>query len=268
MTRPEASEHDDPPHVRAAPTHPDPYGYYARLARERDLFRDEANGYWVAASAAGVQAVLTSDACHTRPATNRVPESLRPGAAGELFSRLVRLRDDPARGALKTAVVAAVRGQDLARIASLARMQARALDEELAGPPDRAWITRFMFALPQRVMAELIGAPRERVAEIGGWLSDYGAAAAAAVTGVPALSDELLARGHRGAQGLLDLVRQLTANPAAAGPLLRDLIEHANDADCGEEDVIANGAGLLVQGCGAMASLIGLALLALCRQSA
>ena len=53
----------EPQHVRAAPPHSDPYPYYGRLARERKFFRDEVNGWWVAASAAAVNAVLTSELC-------------------------------------------------------------------------------------------------------------------------------------------------------------------------------------------------------------
>jgi hypothetical protein len=30
----------EPPHVRAAPPHPNPYPYYGRLAREQPVFRD------------------------------------------------------------------------------------------------------------------------------------------------------------------------------------------------------------------------------------
>src|SRR6185295_15870496 len=55
----------EPQHVRAAPPHSDPYPYYGRLARERKFFRDEVNGWWVAASAAAVNAVLTSELCLT-----------------------------------------------------------------------------------------------------------------------------------------------------------------------------------------------------------
>src|SRR5437868_9164097 len=63
----------DPDHVRAAPSHPDPYPYYGRLAREQPFFRDDAHGWWVAASAAAVTEVLTSDICFTRPVSEPIP---------------------------------------------------------------------------------------------------------------------------------------------------------------------------------------------------
>jgi len=51
----------------AAVTHPDPYPFYADLVAKRPLYRDDALGVWVAASAEAVTAVLTSDLCR-RPA--------------------------------------------------------------------------------------------------------------------------------------------------------------------------------------------------------
>jgi hypothetical protein len=64
----------EPAHVRAAPPHPNPY--YGRLAREQPVFRDKVNGWWVVASAAAVNEVLTSELCLTRPPTGRWRKSL------------------------------------------------------------------------------------------------------------------------------------------------------------------------------------------------
>ena len=84
----------EPQHVRAAPSHGDPYPYYGRLAREKAFFRDDTNGWWVAASAAAVREVLDSDLCLTRPRNELVPRALADGPIAEIFGRLVRLRDD------------------------------------------------------------------------------------------------------------------------------------------------------------------------------
>jgi hypothetical protein len=131
----------EPQHVRAAPPHSDPYPYYGRLARERKFFRDEVNGWWVAASAAAVNAVLTSELCLTRPLNEPVPTALRDGAMSEIFSRLVRLRDDERQDALKRAVTAALRGVDLDQVADLTRKRAAALDSEIGMPLDAAKTT-------------------------------------------------------------------------------------------------------------------------------
>jgi hypothetical protein len=90
------------------------------------MARDEANGWWVAASAAAVNEVLTSEICPTRPADGPVPAALRDGAMAEIFGRLVRLRDDAARKPLKNAVLAALRGLDLAEVGRLTRAGGRA----------------------------------------------------------------------------------------------------------------------------------------------
>jgi len=253
----------EPTHVRAAPPHPDPYPYYGRLAREQPMARDEANGWWVAASAAAVNEVLTSETCRTRPADGPVPAALRDGAMAEIFGRLVRLRDDDARKPLKNAVLAALRGLDLAEVGRLTR--ARAVDE-LGLPLDESKTTQFMFALPVQVTAQLLGVPAARYVDVMSWLGDYGAATASAATGVPAASAELFERGHRGAQALLDLFGGLRSG-SGGGPLLNALVLEARDAGCGDErDVVANAIGFMIQGYAATASLIGSTLLALARQ--
>src|SRR5215217_5654592 len=150
----------EPQHVRAAPPHVDPYPYYSRLAREAPIFRDEANGWWVAANAAAVNEVLTNELCLTRPPGDPIPAAVRAGSMVEIFGRLVRLRDDEARRPLKSAVEAALRGLDLKEVAALTRTRAAELDDELSLPLDRAKITQFMYALPVQTIARLLGVPR------------------------------------------------------------------------------------------------------------
>jgi cytochrome P450 len=257
----------EPQHVRAAPPHPDPYPWYGRLARERGFFRDETNGWWVAASAAAVREVLTSDVCLTRPLHALVPAGLRDGAAAQIFGRLVRLRDDEVRGPLKEAVTAAVRSVDLRLLANRTRTRANELDSEIGLPFDPAKTTQFMFALPVQVVALLLGVPRERLTDVMGWLGAYGAAAAATGTNIPVPTPDIIARGHQGAQALFDLVRVLKGDATARGPLLDALVIETKRAGCDDEnDVVANAVGLMIQGYAAMASLTGLTLLALARR--
>jgi cytochrome P450 len=259
----------DPSHARAAPPHPDPYPWYARLARERGFFRDEANNWWVAASAAAVREVLTSDLCLTRPRSEPIPPGLRDGAVASIFGRLVRLRDDEPGGRLKDAVTAALRGLDLRHVTDLTRTRACELDAEIGLPFDPAKITRFMFALPVQIVAQLLGVPRERFNDVMSWLGDYGIAAAAAGTNIPVPTPELIARGHRGAQALFDLVTALKADDAQRGPLLDALVKEAGRVGCNDnKDIVANAIGYMIQGYAAMASLIGLTLLALARRPA
>lgn len=259
----------EPEHVRLAPFHPDPYPYYGRLARERKFFHDDANGWWVAASAAAVTEVLTSDICIARPSDAPIPEALRDGPAADIFGRLVRLRDDEARGRLKGAVTAALRSIDLGLVTALTRKRAAELHGEPGPVRDVAGISRFMFALPVQVVARLLGIPRERFDDVTAWLGDYAAAAAAAGTGIPAPTSELLARGHRGARALFDLVRAIRADDRQRGPLLDALLREAGRAGCTDEnDIVANAIGYMVQGHASTASLIGSTLLALARRPA
>ncbi len=256
-----------PSNVRAAPTHPCPYGFYSQLARGRRFFRDEALGCWVAASASAVHEVLRNPICLTRPAHERIPLKLQDGAAAGLFGRLVRLRDDDMHARLKQAVEAAVRSLDLAMVAELACVRASELDAELGPQLDESSITRFMFALPVQVIARLLGLSQERFNDVMGWLSDYGAAAAAAGTGIPDPTPALIARGHAGAEALLDLMRELYREPRRHGPLLAALVEQSLRAEIeDDEEVVANAVGLMVQGFAAVASVIGLTLLTLCRR--
>lgn len=257
----------EPAHVRAAPPYPNPYPYYGRLAREQPVFRDEVNGWWVVASAAAVNEVLTSELCLTRPPGETVPPALRAGPMAEIFGRLVRLRNDEMRHPLKIAVAAAMRSLDPGIVADLTRARAAELDAELGLPLDENKITRFMFALPVQVTAQLLGIPRQRYGDMMSWLGDYGVAAAAAGTGIPAPDAALLARGNHAAQALIDLVAALRNNAGASGPLLDALAQEARRAGCDDDaDIIANAIGYLVQGYAAIASLIGLTLLALARR--
>ncbi|MGX1789345.1 cytochrome P450 [Bosea sp. NPDC055332] len=258
----------DPAHARAAPSHPDPYPYYGRLARQRPFFRDEINGWWVAASAASVAEVLASPVCLTRPVSEPVPEVLRGGATAEIFGRLVRLRDDEQHGKLKDAVASALTSIDLRQVADIARKRAAELYSELGPDRDKSWIRQFMFALPVQVIAHLLGIPRSHFGEVMGWLGDYGAAAAAAGTGIPVATPEMIARGHCGAKALLDLVGALGSEPGRRGPLFDALLREAARTGCDDKDVVVNAIGYMIQGYAGTASLIGSALLALARDPA
>ena len=259
----------DPPHVRAAPSHSDPYPYYSRLSRGAPIFRDESNGWWVAANAAAVSEVLTNELCLTRPPGDPVPSAVRAGPMVEIFGRLVRLRDDEARLPLKSAVEAALRSLDLNEVADMIRARAVELNGELGLPLDLTKVTQFMYALPVQTIARLLGIPRPQFGEVMSWLGDYGVATAAAATGFPAPEAGLLDRGHRAARALLDLVGALKDDRTARGPLLDALVREAGHAGCDDDkDIVANAVGFMLQGYAATASLIGLTLLALARRPA
>lgn len=67
-----------------AVAHPDPYPYYAALARERPFYHDDRLGLWVAAGPQAIRAVLTCPAARVRPRAcarpgNPCPRRWAPG---------------------------------------------------------------------------------------------------------------------------------------------------------------------------------------------
>jgi cytochrome P450 len=253
-----------PVHVRAAPVHPDPYSYYADLIG-RGLFWDERQGTWVAASAEAVAAVFDSPICLTRPAGCPVPKAMANTGVAEIFARLVRLRDGRDHAQLKSAIRAALDDLDPAEVAALAREQAERLIGEIEPQRDGARLTRFLPALSARTMGALLGVPASRLRDVERWVGAYGAAAAAAVTGVPPVGEPVMTAGGAAARDLLALFSTLIEAPEET--LSTRLAREAASAGIADRDVIAaNAAGLLIQAQTAIASLMGLALLALARQ--
>src|SRR5438309_10646261 len=96
-----ASDLSAPAHAAAAPSHPDPYPYYADLVSRRPIFHDEGLGAWVVSSAAMVRSVLEDARFAVRPSGAPVPRELVGNAAGAVFGRMVRMNDGEDRLPLK-----------------------------------------------------------------------------------------------------------------------------------------------------------------------
>lgn len=240
----------------AAVTHPDPYPYYATLAR-RPLERHPDIGMWVAAGAADVQAVLGSDLCRVRPRAEPVPRAIEGTAAGSVFGRLVRMTDGPAHAVARRIVVAALAAPDPSGVTAIARGLARTQADalELRRHPQRAM--QVAFDVPARVMAGLLGLTGPALDEAVGWTGDFvrGIAAGAAAD-----------RRDAGALAAARLERTLAALPRGAG-LLERLASAADQAGGPDRpNVVANAIGFLSQPYEATAGLIGNALVALSRE--
>src|SRR5437763_3149656 len=121
----------------AAVTHRDPYPYYAELVARRPLHRDDGLGLWIAAGAAAVTAVLTSEACRVRPVAEPVPAAIVGSPAGEIFGRLVRQNDGARHAPLKRAVSTSLEALEPGHIAALSRTCARSLATALSPHADR-----------------------------------------------------------------------------------------------------------------------------------
>jgi cytochrome P450 len=251
--------------VRAAPAHPDPYPYYGELLK-RDLFWDEGQRVWVAAGAEAVAAIFDNPQCFTRPHDQPVPEAMRGTAVAEIFARLVRMRDGPDQALLKRALSTAIQSLDLRHIEQVARAQANALILEIKPQQDGARLTQFLSALSSRSVATLLGVPPAQLQDLERWIGEYGAAAAAAVTGAPPVTDALMATGANASRAVYELFHALIA--AETDTLSTRFARAAREAGVTDRaDIAANAAGILIQGQGAIAALMGLTLLALSRQS-
>jgi cytochrome P450 len=257
----------EPTHVRAAAAHADPYPFYARLVSGEPIYREGPSGPWVAVSAAAVNAVLTSPLCLTRPAVSPVPEPLMGTPVAEIFSRLVRMNDGEIHCPLKSTVTAALEGLSQRRVTELADDLAKDLAATVRPKADGERLNRFVSALPAQIIMSLLGIPAAGFSDVSRWIGDYGAAAAAAVTGVPALTPAILHAGADSSAKLLDLFRgMLGALRDDDGSLFAMLSRQAARSGRLDADlVVANGIGLMAQGFAGTSALLGSTLVALAR---
>lgn len=237
----------------AAVTHPDPYPYYAELVARRSLHRDDTLGLWVAASAATVTAVLTSERCRVRPLAEPVPAAIAGSATGEIFGAMIRFNDGARHLPLKQAVGAVTGAFDPARLLALSRATARALANQLRPGADPARVSAFMLELAPSVIGSMLGAPPAALPDIARWTGDFVAATA------PGAFPEAVGRGALAAACL----RELGASLVTADGLIAALARQAGPAD--QDRVIANALGFLWQAYDATAGLIGNTLVALAR---
>lgn len=184
-----------------AATAEDPYGYYARLAREAPFAYDEELRCWLACSASTVDAILANDVFAVRPAGEPVPAIMRGTAIGELFAEMARMSDGPAHTARRRVVEEILGTANVAAIASALP----ALDSE---PLDA-----LMFAFPSRAVATLLGIAAPHVAGI----EDYARALARAIGpgatahDVPRASEAVRMLSKIFAERFPDAVRRLNA---------------------------------------------------------
>jgi cytochrome P450 len=224
----------------AAVTHADPYPYYAELVARRPIYRDEALGLWVAADAAAVTAVLTSEATRVRPPAEPVPRALVGSTAGEIFRQLVRMNDGVMHLRLKPGVSAQLVSLDPARVAGQAAASARRLVDELDPGAHVERVSDFAFRLPVYVVASLLEVEPGALAPAAAWTSDFVRCLA------PGATPQQIERGKGAADELARLFR---------ARLGRAEVDAA----------VANTIGYLSQAYEATAGLIGNTLVALGR---
>lgn len=186
---------DVPCDALQAPSHPDPYPWYAQLRGTRPLFFDPRLRLWVASSAALVRQALLHPALRVRPVAEPVPAALAGTAAGEAFAQLVRMNDGQFHAIHKPRVAAAAGRWDDARVAAAARAAA----DDLAPRVDA---NALLSALPVQAMARLLGVPDDALERTVAWVHDFtqgiaGGADPAQVARADAAAIALMAQGQR-----------------------------------------------------------------------
>jgi cytochrome P450 len=141
---------EDPRDVLQAPSHPDPYPWYARLRRDRPLFFDDALGLWVVTAPALVREALREPRLRVRPPAEPVPRALAASLTGEVFAQLVRMNDGDFHARHRPAVEAAAVRWSAEQVEAAADCAAQDLAPRLGADA-------LLAALPVQAMARLLG---------------------------------------------------------------------------------------------------------------
>lgn len=242
----------------AAVVHPDPYPYYAELVAGAPLIYHPGLKLWLAASAAGVEAVLTHPSCRVRPVAEPVPLALAGTSAGEIFAQLVRMNDGAARHDVpKRALLQGLGALDIARLRH--RTETLALAQgPAAGDMDA--LNRWLFATPVAAIADWLGFPDDERECVVAWMRDFVACLS------PLSDDTQLARADVAARELLARMTALVAS-ARDDSGVAAMRRAAHDAGWRDANaLVANLVGLLSQTFDATAGLLGNGLIALATQ--
>ena len=251
-----------PAHVLAAPTHPDPYPYYAALVAGPALVFAPELGLWIAARAEVVAEVLGNPCCKVRPVAEPVPPAIAGSAAGTLFGQWLRMQDGSAHTGPKRALQRALAAVPVSQVQETTC--ACALDVVHAAPSAQLADTlqRWTHVLPCTVVARLLGFDKAIAAQLVGWMADFVACVS------PLATPAQLAQASRAGQALRDTVRAgLLAGSPSADNLLYGVLREAAAVGWDDIDAIcANLVGLLSQTYEATAGLVGNSIVALRRQ--
>jgi cytochrome P450 len=247
-----------PESVLAAAAHPDPYPYYAALLAYRPIYREHRLGLWVALGADAVAEILGSELCLVRPPAEPVPSAIAGAPAGDIFKHLVRMNDGPRHAKTRPAVSACLAAFDPARLTAIARRDAASLVREIG--IHRSGIDALGFALPVRVIAQMIGLPMDVAARCAILIGDF-VRCLSPLSGAPEI-----ARSNEAASALLATLREELRRPLHGGLAMN--AERLQSLGIEEFDsVLANLIGFMSQTYEATAGLIGNTLLALARDA-
>lgn len=243
-----------------AATHADPYPYYAELRNEAPVFKDATTGLWVAARHDVVHAVLDDERLTVRPPTEPVPHAIAGQPAGEVFGRLARMNEGDAHRIARRSLVNALSAVDAETVFQLARTHAVALIEAVGTQAnDAGLLDALAFALPVRIVAELVGMPADDSLEAS--VRHFVACLS------PASSPEALRGAHEAAVQLQARLLALTQRSPAASAFVERMVSGglARSAEI-PNPLVANLLGLFSQTFDATAGLVGNGIVTLTRE--
>jgi hypothetical protein len=186
---------EEPLHALAAPSHNDPYGWYARLRVRRPIFFDRQISLWVVSGPYLVEQALRHPALRVRPPAEPVPRALQGRPAGEVFAQLVRMNDGEFHARHRPDVQAAtVRFGEAAVVEA-----AEAATRDRHGRCDA---NALLSEIPVQAMARLLGVSADERDRTVQWVHAFtqgiaAGASAEAVDRADAAAQALMAQGER-----------------------------------------------------------------------
>jgi len=206
----------------AAVTHPDPYPYYATLARQTAPVFDARLRMWIVAHPDTVDTVLAHPDCRVRPVHEPVPAAIA-GPAGDVFGALMRMNDGERHAVPKAALLPRLAAWSAGDTAG--RVAAGLLTQR----PDAAALTAYAFDVPVRTIASLLGCPDAQLPVVADLVRRF-------VAGIAPMADAgQVAAAHDAAKALLAILA--TSDYAVTANLL-GLLSQTYEATAG---LIGNG---------------------------
>lgn len=153
----------------------DPYAFYRTLHEQAPVYFSTKVNAWLVSSFTDVEAGLKDarllSGGRIDSAAERLPESARDENATLIacMNSMMSFRDEPDHGRLRRLVSKAFTARTVARLEPQIQM---IVDELLDGIGDDNTfdlVARFSFDLPALVICELLGIPRERLADVKRW---------------------------------------------------------------------------------------------------
>jgi len=222
----------------------DPYATFARMRAEAPVqWSPELSG-WLALDWQSVQKIVTTPTVFSAnrlvPVCNRLPEPQRATAADVLrwLAIWMVFQDPPNHTRLRRHMATAINPHMVEDLREPTRRIVELLFDELPKDEPFDFYTDFALKLPGYVVMDLLGVPRDRLAEVKQW-SDEMMLFIGSARGVQDKYD----RARHGAQSMATLFRELIADRRAEprdDALTRLIASEVNGESLTEDELIAS----------------------------